>query len=89
MDKQYDQAFVGFSVQLGEEMRAARFLRNGLTQKLQSLSIRKMELLLARRSLVVINHEIAKATEERVAAISMIDDINRRYTMHLNTYSYA
>lgn len=80
---EYNEEFIEHSVTLGAQMRNLRTMRDELTQRLSSLNVRKMELTLARRSLVVINALIAQAAEERKKIVEAIDAVNQTYASHL------
>jgi uncharacterized coiled-coil DUF342 family protein len=81
----YNQEFASASVALSKELKHLRMWREGLRQQLSALSVRRMELQLTRRSLVVVNHQIAQVTEEREGVIRQIDEILARYSSHVRS----
>lgn len=80
---QYDEDFVETSVGLGKDLRALREYREALRQQLGQLTVRKMELQLTRKSLVVINIKIAELTAEKNKVVIAIDDLMSTHTKHL------
>lgn len=79
--------FVQTSVQLGNAMRDLRNSREALRQQLARLSVRKMELQLTRRSLVVVNAQIAEAQAAKDKVVLEIDALLKTHNNHLRRHT--
>lgn len=81
------QAFVTTSIEMATEMRGLRQLREALRQQISALTLRKMELQLQRKSLVVVNHQLARAQEEKDKVVLEIDAILSKHNFHVRTHA--
>jgi len=85
----YDDAFVKTTVEFGNGMAELRMYRDQLSGQYQALQLKKMDLVMAGKSTVVIQSQMDEVARTKNIVANEIDKLMAIQTDYLNTCMHA